>query len=89
MARLAPLVAHPQFQRDGLLLILFDEATDADKRHGGGRVAWVAVSGRSKRGYRSTSFYQHQSTLRLTLEALGVNVFPGQAAGAPGIQVVL
>jgi phosphatidylinositol-3-phosphatase len=82
-ANMAPLVGSSQFQRDGLLVILFDEASDADRTNGGGRVAWVAVSARAKRGYRSTTFYQHQSTLRLTLEALGLTSFPNLAATAP------
>jgi acid phosphatase len=82
-ANIAPLVSNPHFQRDGLLIITFDEAADSDRTNGGGRVAWVAVSGRSKRGYRSTRFYQHQSTLRLTAEALGLTFFPNRAAEAP------
>ena len=34
------------------------------------------------KGYKSTTFYQHQDTLRLMLEALGVSDLPGHAAGA-------
>jgi acid phosphatase len=79
-----PLVQSAQFQQDGLLLILFDESKD-DNTNGGGKVAWVAVSGKSKLGYLSTALYQHQSTLRLSLEALGVTAFPGAAAGALGM----
>ena len=77
-----PLVKSAQFQQDGLLLILFDESR-GDNTHGGGKVAWVAVSGKSKQGYQSTTLYQHQSTLRLSLQALGVTTFPGAAATAP------
>ncbi len=80
---IAPLVGSLDFQQSGLLIIVYDEATDADTTHGGGRVAWVAVSGRSKRRYRSTMFYQHESTLRLTAQALGLAVFPNRAAFAP------
>jgi len=79
---IGPLIASSQFQRDGLLIITYDEGPDDDRRHGGGRVAWVAVSGRSKRGYRSSTFFQHQSTLRLAAQALGVVAFPNQAATA-------
>jgi acid phosphatase len=82
-ANIGPLINSAQFQRDGLLIILFDEANDADQRNGGGRVAWVAVSAKSKRGYRSVMPYQHQSTLRLTAQALGLTAFPNQAAFAP------
>lgn len=84
-ANIAPLISSSQFQQDGLLIVLFDEAAEADRRNGGGRVAWVAVSAKSKRGYRSRTFYQHESTLRLTAEALGLTVFPNRAATAPSM----
>src|SRR5436309_5330412 len=79
---IAPLIASPVFQQDGLLIIVFDEA-GGDNTNGGGRIVWVAVSPKAKRGYQSTTLYQHQSTLRLILKGLGVNVFPGAAASAP------
>ena len=79
-----PLLASPTFQRDGLLIILFDEA-GSDNTNGGGRIAWVVVSPRAKTGYQSTTLYQHQSTLRMILEALGLMQFPGAAATAPGM----
>ena len=79
-----PLIASPQFQRDGLLIIVFDEAQD-DTTGGGGRVVWVGVSAKSKRGYRSATPYQHESTLRLAAEALGLTTFPGAAATAPSM----
>jgi acid phosphatase len=76
-----PLIKSTQFQQDGLLLILFDEA-GGDPSRGGGRVAWIAVSGKSKPGYQSTSLYQHASTLRLSLKVLGVTAYPSSAATA-------
>ena len=84
---IAPLLASPTFQQGGLLIITFDEA-GSDIIHGGGRIAWVVVSPRAKTGYQSTTLYQHESTLRLILEALGVTgvtQFPGAAATAPGM----
>jgi len=81
---IAPLLASATFQQDGLLIITFDEA-GSDNTNGGGRIAWVVVSPKAKRGYQSTTLYQHQSTLRLTLEALGVTQFPGAAATAPAM----
>src|SRR5204862_340707 len=54
-----------------------------DDNHGGGRIAWIAVSGKAKPGYRSTTLYQHASTLRLSLEVLGVTAYPNAAATAP------
>ncbi len=77
-----PLIKSATFQQDGLLIIVFDEA-GSDNTNGGGRIMWVAVSPKSKLGYQSTTLYQHQSTLRLILKGLGINVFPGAAANAP------
>jgi acid phosphatase len=77
-----PLIKSAAFQQDGLLIIVFDES-GGDNTNGGGKVAWVAVSPKSKPGYQSTTTYQHQSTLRLILKGLGVTAFPGDAASAP------
>jgi hypothetical protein len=41
------------------------------------------ASPRAKAGYTSTTFYQHQSLLRLMLEGLGVQALPGASASAP------
>jgi acid phosphatase len=82
-ANIAPLISSSTFQKDGLLIILFDEAADQDVTHGGGHVAWIAVSNKAKRGYRSSTLYQHESTLRLTATALGLIGFPNAAAAAP------
>jgi phosphatidylinositol-3-phosphatase len=79
-----PLLHNATFMRDGLLLILFDES-DNDNTHGGGRVVWVAVGPKVQKGYSSTKFYQHQSTLRLSLEALGLTRWPNAAAQAPSM----
>ena len=43
----------------------------------------MVVSPKAKRGYQSTTLYQHQSTLRLMLKSLGVTTYPGAAATAP------
>jgi phospholipase C len=65
-----PLVSNPTFRKDGLLIVTFDEA-EGDDASGGGRIPWVAISpARSKPGYQSSTFYQHQSTLRLIQQAL-------------------
>jgi hypothetical protein len=42
----------------------------------------VIVGPTIKQGYRSTTLYQHQNTLRLTLEGLGITTFPQGAATA-------
>jgi hypothetical protein len=77
-----PLIKSPQFQKDGLLVIVFDES-DTDNTNGGGRVAAVIISPFAKPGYKSTTIYQHESVLRLMLEGLGVKTLPGSAATAP------
>ena len=82
---ITPLINSPVFQKDGLLLIVFDEANDLDLTEGGGHVAAVVVSPLAKQGYKSDALYQHQSVLRLMLEGLGVKKLPGDAATAPAM----
>jgi acid phosphatase len=81
-ANIDPLIKSAQFQKDGLLIISFDESAN-DTTHGGGRVVTVLISPFSKLGYQSTTFYQHESVLRLMLKGLGVGTLPGAAATAP------
>jgi phosphatidylinositol-3-phosphatase len=83
---IAPLIASPQFQSDGLLIIVFDEAASTDSTHGGGRVPALIISPLAKKGYQSKTLYQHPATLRLILQGLGVSSFPGKAASAPSMQ---
>jgi phosphatidylinositol-3-phosphatase len=79
-----PLIKSAFFQQNNCLLIITFDESSGDNTNGGGRVYWVAVSPtKSKRGYQSTTLYQHQSTLRLMLKGLGVTSFPGDAATAP------
>src|SRR6266404_3025379 len=78
-----PLIKNATFQKDGLLIIVFDESAN-DNTSGGGRVAAVLISPAfSKLAYQSSTFYQHQSVLRLMLEGLGIKTLPGAAASAP------
>jgi hypothetical protein len=84
-ANIDPLIQSPQFQKDGLLIIVFDEADTLDLTSGGGHVAAIIVSPLAKRGYKSIAFYQHQSVLRLMLEGLGMTKLPGDAATAPAM----
>ena len=80
---IAPLVASPEFQADGILVIVFDESLDSDTTLGGGHVATVVVGPTVKPGAQVSTTLQHQSTLRLMLQKLGVTTFPGDAATAP------
>ena len=79
-----PLLQSATFRQDGLLIIVFDESS-GDDTNGGGRVVWIAVGPKVKSGYQSVTPYQHQSTLRLILEGLGVTELPGAAASAPNM----
>jgi len=81
-AKVKPLLASSKFQ-NSLLIVTFDESDTTDVAHGGGQVATVIVSPLAKSGYRSTTLYQHESTLRLMLEGLRVADLPGAAATAP------
>lgn len=81
-----PLINDVNFKKDGLLIIVFDEASDLDFTQGGGHVAAVVVSPAfSKPAYKSIALYQHQSVLRLMLEGLGIKKLPGDAATAPAM----
>jgi hypothetical protein len=65
-----------------LLIIVFDEADNTDTTNGGGKVATLVISPKAKQNFQSTTLYQHENTLRLTAEALGLTAFPGAAATA-------
>src|SRR5579871_1413274 len=80
---IAPLRSNSSFQSSGLLIITFDESDTSDTNHGGGQVATLIISSQAKKGFRSQTFYQHPSTLRLILACSGVNAFPGMAGAAP------
>ena len=86
---LGPLLSSKTFKDKGLLVVTYDEASTDDQSDGvghwgGGRVATVIVSSQVKTGYRSVAHYHHESTLRLMLEALGLdrNSWPGGAKDA-------
>jgi acid phosphatase len=84
-ANIAPLLASPVFQQDGLLVVTFDESDNSDTANGGGHIATLVIGPRSKPGYFSNTFFQHQSTLRMISEALGLTNFPGASATAPNM----
>jgi len=80
---IAPLISSSTFQQDGLLIVVFDESDTSDSANGGGHVAAFIISPKAKQGYQSTTLYQHQSTLRLILQGLGVPAYPAAANTAP------
>ena len=83
-ANIGPLLSSNAFQ-NSLLIVTFDEGDATDIAHGGGQVATVIVSPLAKAGYQSTTFYQHESALRLMMDGLGVTNLPGAAATAPAM----
>lgn len=80
---IAPLISSTLFQKDGLLIVVFDEAETSDSANGGGRIAALIISPKAQQGHQSTTLYQHQSTLRLILQGLRVPNYPGAANSAP------
>jgi phosphatidylinositol-3-phosphatase len=76
-----PLIKSPNFG-NSLLVLTWDESLDTDFTNGGGHVATVLVGPHVKSGFRSLTLYQHQSLLRLVLDALKISDLPGAAAGA-------
>lgn len=79
-----PLISSATFQA-GLLIIVFDESYTSDLTHGGGHVPCIIVSPLAIPGHRSTALYQHESSLQLMMEGMGLTDFPGAAANAPSM----
>jgi hypothetical protein len=71
-----------------MLVIVLDES-GSDNMYGGGQVAWVVASAKVKPGYRSIRMYQHQSTLLLTVRALGITAYPGAGGRHGGVLLAL
>ncbi len=81
---IGPLINNTTLMQNTLVIVVFDESA-SDNTNGGGRVYWVAVGPQVNPGYISTTFYQHQSTLRESLEGLGLAFDLGGAATAPSM----
>jgi phospholipase C len=83
-ANIDPLINSSAFA-NSVLIITWDEGDEADVANGGGQVATVLVGPRVKNGFRSTTFFQHQSVLRLIVDLLSVSDHPGASASAPAM----
>jgi len=81
-ARIWNLIQTPALA-NSVFIIVFDESLDADVVNGGGHVAMVMAGSHVKTGFKSTTLYQHQSTLRLVMDLLRVTDHPGNSATAP------
>jgi acid phosphatase len=84
---LPQILTNANFAANGLLAVTFDESLN-DNTNGGGKVATVLLGTNVKAGYQATGLYQHQSLLRLMLEAQGVSALPGASATAPSMDEV-
>jgi len=80
-----PLINSPALA-NSVFIIVFDEALDIDISGGGGQVPMVMVGAHVKPGFKSTTFFQHESTLRVVLDLLQVSDHPGNSANAPTMQ---
>jgi acid phosphatase len=78
---IGPLLNNADFQKNGLLIILFDEAATSDATHGGGQVALVAVGPLVKKG-QSATVYQHENLLKTIANYLGIDGNIGAAGSA-------
>jgi phosphatidylinositol-3-phosphatase len=76
-----PLIQSPALA-NSVFIIVFDESLDVDLVNGGGQVAMVMAGSHVKAGFKSTTLFQHQSTLRLVLDLLRVTDHPGNSATA-------
>ncbi|HTM35128.1 MAG TPA: alkaline phosphatase family protein [Terriglobales bacterium] len=81
-ANIAPLISSATFQKDGILIIVFDESLDTDTAHGGGHIACLVIGPKAKPGMKPTVVYQHQNLLKTVMKALGMSSFPGAASSA-------
>jgi phosphatidylinositol-3-phosphatase len=83
-ANIDPVINSRQFG-NSVLIITFDESVTTDITNGGGQVMTVLVGPHVKTGFRSSTMYQHQSTLRLMLQLLNLSDMPGASAVAPSM----
>jgi len=88
--QLAPLLASPGYKNhETLLIVTWDDSWEHDTVHGGGHIPVVLAGPLVKQNYVSTTFYQHESVLRLICEYLGLPNTLGKAANAPSMNEFL
>ena len=79
---LSGLIQSPAFQ-NSVLIYTWDESVLTDTVNGGGHIATILIGGKVRHRFQSTTLYQHQSALKLTMQLLGITDYPGAAANAP------
>lgn len=67
-----PLLEDPNFQKDGILIVTFDEAAKSDSNHGGGHITTVVIGPMVKENFADNTFYQHESLLATIEDVLGL-----------------
>jgi phosphatidylinositol-3-phosphatase len=67
-----PLLADPEFQKDGILIVTFDESVKSDPDHGGGHITTVVIGPLAKEHFTDATFYQHESLFATLEEILGL-----------------
>ena len=75
-----PILSSPAFS-NGLLVVTFDEASDLDSTHGGGRIATVVAGSAARKSHESDDFYQHENLLSLIGDVLDLSSVPGAGQG--------
>jgi hypothetical protein len=79
---IAPLINSPAFN-NSVLIYTWDESSIDDSANGGGHIPTILIGSPVRRRFQSTTLYQHQSALRLSMELLGIKDLPGASATAP------
>jgi hypothetical protein len=79
---IAPVLSSSQFQKSGLLIVVFDEGEATDTSHGGGQVALVIAGPSAKTNFQSSTLYQHENLLNLIANYMGIDGNLGSAASA-------
>ena len=79
---IAPVLTSTQFQKSGVLIVVFDEAADTDTTHGGGQVAMVVAGPSVKTNVQSSSLYQHENLLKTITNYMGIDGNIGAAGTA-------
>lgn len=69
---IAPLFDNAEFQKDGVLIVTFDESFKTDKQHTGGHVATIVAGPLAKERFTDGTFCQHESLFATLEELLGL-----------------
>lgn len=70
----APVFSNSQFQQDGVLIIVWDEAYANDSTRGGGHVVTVVAGPHARLATRSTQVFQHQNLYATVRMLLGLPI---------------